>query len=238
MAESASEEAIRHAYRRLAKAAHPDAAGDPAQFRRATLAYDVLSDPAQRAAYDRSLGRPAAPVPVPPRRRRRPIGRYVVLVVGVLAVAGVGALAVATSRQSVGDGCLVGTWRGEAFELPFRAVAGGRDITATLAGGAGVTLTVHADGRVRVNYATAAPLTGADGPYRIEGVYQGTSIERWSAAGGRVETRSDASAVRFLATIDGEALNQPLAAGVLDGEYPYSCSPAMLQVGPYRYTRA
>jgi curved DNA-binding protein CbpA len=234
VAQGASEEDIRHAYRRLAKGAHPDAAGDPVQFRRITLAYDVLSDPVQRAAYDRTLWRP--PGPVEPRRRRR-IGRYVVLVAGVLAVAGIASLAVATAKQSVGDDCLVGTWRGEAFEVPFRANAGGKEIAATLRGGAGVTLVVHADGRIRVNYATAAPLTGADGPYRIEGVYEGTSIERWEAANGRVETRSDPSAVRFLTTINGEPLDQPLAAGVLDGEYPYACSPATLDIGSYRYTR-
>ena len=62
--DGASDEEIRHAYRRLVKAAHPDRAGDIAQFRLLTQAYEVLSDPALRAAYDRSL-RPA-PVAAPP----------------------------------------------------------------------------------------------------------------------------------------------------------------------------
>lgn len=198
------------------------------------LAYDVLSDPVQRADYDRSLWRPTAPVR--PSRHRR-TGRYVVLVIGMLAAAGLASLVVATTRQSVGDDCLVGTWRGEAFELPFRAVVGGRDVAAPLRGGAGVTLTVHADGRVRVNYATAAPLTGETGPFRIEGVYAGTSIERWEAAHGRVQTRSDPSAVRFLATVNGQPLD-PLSVGVLDGAYSFACTPATLEVGPYRYARA
>lgn len=235
MAEDASPEEVRHAYRRLAKAAHPDAAGDPDAFRAVTLAYEVLSEPARRAAYDRTLRRPPAPVPL---RRRRHLGRWMVALAGALIAAGVAALVVATAGQSVGDDCLVGTWRGEAFDVPFRATVGGRDVSAQLRGGDGVTLTVLADGRVRVNYATATPLTGSAGSDRIEGTYEGTSIERWEAAGGRVTARSDASAVRFLARVNGEPLGQPLAVGVLDGEYPYACTPASLEVGPYRYTRA
>ena len=228
-----SEEEIRQAYRRLVKAAHPDVAGDAARFRRVTEAYDVLTDPAQRADYDRSL-RPAW-VPAPPRRRRR-YGRDAAGLLAALLVAGAVALVVATGRQSVGDDCLVGTWRGEAFEVPFRGVVDGREIAAPIRGGAGVTLTVHADGRIRVDYATAAPLAGADGPSRIEGFYEGTSVERWEAGDGRVRTRSDPSAVRFLATVNGRPL-APLAVGVLDGDYPYACTPAALALGPYRYTR-
>jgi curved DNA-binding protein CbpA len=232
--EGASEDDVRQAYRRLVKAAHPDVAGDPAQFRRITEAYDVLTDAAQRAAYDRGL-RPTW-VPAPPRRRRRS-GRLVVLLATGAVVAGVVALVVATTRQTVGDDCLFGTWRGEAFEVPFRGVVDGREVTAVVRGGAGVTLRVHADGRIRVDYATAAPLSGTDGQYRIEGLYEGTSIERWEAAGGRVRTRSDPSRVRFVATVNDRPLDQPLPVAVLDGEYPYACTPATLELGPYRYTR-
>ena len=57
----ASRQAIVHAYRQQARASHPDARpGDPAaptRFRMLTRAYEVLSDPVQRADYDRSLGR-------------------------------------------------------------------------------------------------------------------------------------------------------------------------------------
>jgi curved DNA-binding protein CbpA len=231
--EGASDDDVRQAYRRLVKAAHPDAAGDPAQFRRITEAYDVLTDATQRAAYDRSL-RPTW-VPAPPRRRRR-YGRVIVLMAAGAVLAGAVALVVATTRQTVGDDCLVGTWRGEAFEVPFRGVVDGREVTAMVRGGAGVTLRVQADGRVRVDYATAAPLRGNDGPSLIEGVYEGTSIERWEAAGGYVRTRSDPSRVRFLPSVDGRP-SGPLAVGVLDGEYPYACSPATLEFGPYRYAR-
>ena len=152
-------------------------------------------------------------------------------------VGGVVSLVAATMRQSVGDDCLVGTWRGESFEVPFRGVVDGREITAPLRGGAGVGLKVHADGRIRVDYGRAAPLTGAGGGYAIEGVYSGTSVERWEAGDGLVRTRTDASLVRFTATIGGQAPQSPLAVTVLDGEYRYTCSPATLELGPYRYSR-
>ncbi len=233
--EGASGEEVRQAYRRLVKAAHPDLAGDAAQFRLITQAYDVLSDPAQRAAYDRGL-RPQG-VAAPAGRRPR-FGRYVIVLIAALVLGGVVALVVATSRQSVGDDCLVGTWRGESFEVPFRGVLEGREITAPLRGGAGVRLTVHADGRIRVEYGNAAPLTGTAGAYVIEGVYTGTSIERWEADNGLVRTRSDASGVRFSATVNGRPPDAPLAVTVLDGEYPYTCTLETLEVGPNRYSRS
>lgn len=237
--EGASEEEVRQAYRRLVKAAHPDLAGDPAQFRRVTEAYDVLSDPAQRAVYDRGLRPGWVPAPADTGRRRRGrVGRYAVLLVAVLVVGGAVSLGVATNRQSVGDDCLVGTWRGESFEVPFRGVLDGREITAPLRGGQGVGLTVHGDGRIRVDYGSAAPLTGAAGADRIEGAYAGTGIERWEAADGLVRTRTDPSGVRFSATINGRPPDQPLAVTVLDGEYPYRCTPTTLELGPYRYSRA
>jgi curved DNA-binding protein CbpA len=233
--EGASGAQVRQAYRRLVKAAHPDLAGDPAQFRRVTEAYDALSDPARRAEYDRGL-RPRWVAASPVRRRR--FGRYAIVLVVGLVVGGVISLVSATMRQSVGDDCLVGAWQGEAFEVPFRGVLDGREITAAIRGGAGAGLTVHADGRVRVNYGNAAPLIGAAGPDRIEGVYDGTSIERWDAANGRVRTRTDASGVRFSATINGRPPDQPLAVTVLDGEYAYTCTSTTLALGPYRYSRA
>lgn len=50
---SASPEDIKRAYRRLASQHHPDKGGDTQQFQAIQQAYDVLSDPAQRQAYDR-----------------------------------------------------------------------------------------------------------------------------------------------------------------------------------------
>ena len=71
----ASREAIVHAYRRQARASHPDARPcDPeatARFRVLTSAYEVLSDPVRRADYDRvhDTGRTARSAP-PVRRPR------------------------------------------------------------------------------------------------------------------------------------------------------------------------
>ena len=241
LAVGASEEEVRHAYRRLVKAAHPDAAGDPARFRVITEAYDVLSDPAQRKAYDRNL-RPAGDAPPPAsrrRRRRRRYGRYGLVLVVALVMAGVVGLMAATTRLSVGDECLVGTWRGEAFEVPLRTSLDGREVTAVVRGGAGVVLTVGTDGKARADYSPAAPLMGATGAYRIEGTYEGSTIERWQAGDGRVKLSStDTSALGFVVMINGRASDEPVAVTVLDREYPYACTPTTLELGPYRYARA
>ena len=72
----ASRQEIALAWRRRARAEHPDArpadADAAGRFRALAEAYHVLSDPARRAAYDRALARgrqPAARIPV-----RRPAG--------------------------------------------------------------------------------------------------------------------------------------------------------------------
>ncbi len=53
---TATEKEIKVAYRRAARKAHPDHGGDPAAFRRVTLAYETLIDAKRRADYDRSYG--------------------------------------------------------------------------------------------------------------------------------------------------------------------------------------
>jgi curved DNA-binding protein CbpA len=64
---TATQREIRAAYRRLARATHPDGhGGDPAlerRFKRIARAYEVLGDPSRRRAYDHRLttGRFAAP---------------------------------------------------------------------------------------------------------------------------------------------------------------------------------
>jgi curved DNA-binding protein CbpA len=71
VAREASREEITQAWRRRARAEHPDShpgdAAAPARFRALAEAYQVLSDPARRAAYDRVLGdgRPAPGIPAP-----------------------------------------------------------------------------------------------------------------------------------------------------------------------------
>ena len=53
---TASDKEIKVAYRKAARKAHPDHGGDPAAFRRVTLAYEILIDAKSRADYDRSYG--------------------------------------------------------------------------------------------------------------------------------------------------------------------------------------
>jgi curved DNA-binding protein CbpA len=75
----ASSRDITRAYRRLARASHPDAqpvdAGAPARFQAVSDAYELLSDPARRAAYDelqaaRAAGSGTAGRAADGRRRR------------------------------------------------------------------------------------------------------------------------------------------------------------------------
>jgi curved DNA-binding protein CbpA len=74
----ASQETIDHAYRQRARASHPDAQPDDpwaaARFRILTSAYEVLSDPARRADYDRRTSGPARPVLHPGAPRPGPEG--------------------------------------------------------------------------------------------------------------------------------------------------------------------
>jgi curved DNA-binding protein CbpA len=72
---------ITRAYRRRARAVHPDTAppgaGAAARFRVVSEAYQVLSDPARRAVYDRASYRETAPghsQAAPGRARPRPAG--------------------------------------------------------------------------------------------------------------------------------------------------------------------
>ena len=54
---SAGPEEVKRAYRRMARRHHPDVAGrDDAVMQRLNQAWAVLGDPAQRLAYDRTLG--------------------------------------------------------------------------------------------------------------------------------------------------------------------------------------
>ena len=74
----ASREDIAHAWRRRARAEHPDSRpGDTAaagRFRALAGAWQVLSDPARRAAYDRALGhdQPAPAAAASAARAQRP----------------------------------------------------------------------------------------------------------------------------------------------------------------------
>lgn len=74
---NASAADIVRAYRRKARAVHPDSRPDDAgaadQFRALTSAYQVLSNPGQRAVYDRRLrSQPKPPSPAPSHTRSGP----------------------------------------------------------------------------------------------------------------------------------------------------------------------
>lgn len=255
IAADASGEQVRHAYRRLVKAAHPDRSGDTERFHRITEAYKALSDPDQRAAYDARQrpaatavgaparpGRPdqAPPVPAPLPRLTRPPrwGRWVAVLV-VVVIGGAVWRGAVTAPPALGDDCLVGAWRGEAFEVPFRGTLMGREVTAPIRGGAGATLAVSADGRARSDYTGSSPLVGSQAGLRIEALFTGTVDERWRAQGGRLEQAAiGPSDVELRATIDGRPTDRPVAVDVVSGEYPYTCTATALELGPYRYTRS
>ena len=55
VAKTASQDEIKKAYRKIAKTDHPDLNPDPAageRFKAASVAYDLLKDPGQRARFD------------------------------------------------------------------------------------------------------------------------------------------------------------------------------------------
>ena len=74
--QTADEEEIKQGYRRRVKRVHPDHNPDdpraPAKFKRVTEAYDILSDPDRRRAYDRTLPGKENVRDRPADRRRRP----------------------------------------------------------------------------------------------------------------------------------------------------------------------
>ena len=80
VARQATPTEITQAWRRRARAEHPDArprdAGAPARFRALADAYELLSDPGRRAAYDQ-----AARVPEPGSRPPRPAPGTVIRVI-------------------------------------------------------------------------------------------------------------------------------------------------------------
>jgi curved DNA-binding protein len=58
--ESASQDEIKKAYRKLASQHHPDKGGDTAKFQEIEAAYRTLSDPAQREQYDHQRRNPGS----------------------------------------------------------------------------------------------------------------------------------------------------------------------------------
>lgn len=81
VARDVDESALRAAYRRALRAAHPDTGGDPAAFHAVQRAWELIGTPAAREAFDRGRGTSTptreAWAPAPPRERRdsRPLAR-------------------------------------------------------------------------------------------------------------------------------------------------------------------
>ena len=74
VAKDAPPDEIKRQYRRLSKIVHSDSGGDDALFRLIQSAYDVLTDPDARVAYDRDLDRPADSTPSGGGRDEQPPG--------------------------------------------------------------------------------------------------------------------------------------------------------------------
>jgi curved DNA-binding protein CbpA len=79
IAQDADTDAVRSAFRALARRYHPDAGAgsSPDEFRRALEAYETLSDPDRRRLYDRALRgsqvRPIITEPIGPRSVAEPL---------------------------------------------------------------------------------------------------------------------------------------------------------------------
>ena len=76
VAPDASAEEVRTAFYRLSKKVHPDKGGSDALFCLVSDAYEVLSDPARRAAYDRWLRLPPRPAAPGAAQRAAPHGPF------------------------------------------------------------------------------------------------------------------------------------------------------------------
>jgi len=117
LAPDASVDDIRRAYHQLAMRWHPDRAGPDATFifQRLSAAYQVLTDPVARAAYDRERGVGSGPgEPVPPARRApgvlihrlsSPIG--VLLARGIAERADDGAIVLHLEPEEAAEGGMV-----------------------------------------------------------------------------------------------------------------------------------
>jgi len=58
LSETASQEEIKSAYRKLAKENHPDAGGNEEKFKKISVAYDILGDDKKRTEYDNKRNNP------------------------------------------------------------------------------------------------------------------------------------------------------------------------------------
>ncbi|MBO0704355.1 MAG: right-handed parallel beta-helix repeat-containing protein [Candidatus Dormibacteraeota bacterium] len=153
VSESASLEVLRAAHRALVKRYHPDVGeeADPERMKLINEAWEVLSDPERRAAYDASLREPAVLAPIAPTREELTVEPW-----GATPVLGP---ALARARRGARIHLRPGTYReslviDREVELVGQGLSGGVLIEAAEGAAvqvqaAGVTLrnlTVHARG--------------------------------------------------------------------------------------------
>jgi hypothetical protein len=130
----ASAEEVRAAFHRLSKKVHPDKGGSDALFCLVSDAYEVLSDPARRAAYDRWLRLPPRPLP----RDAGPQGPFAgIRDAPTVSLAFSGAITYANTAP-VSSGAL----KIEPASGPVRAVTGTLTIPGTLGGDATVGVAI------------------------------------------------------------------------------------------------
>ena len=135
----ASREEIAQAWRRRARAEHPDSrpgdAAAPGRFRALAEAWQVLGDPGRRAAYDRALAREQQPRPSGSRSGGRPARRD-----GRHEAAGAGAGAAAAGGTSPGGRPASGTAGGRLGRGGHQARRAGRAGPAVPGPGPGLAM--------------------------------------------------------------------------------------------------
>lgn len=97
----AENEEIKAAYRILAQRYHPDKGGDPAEFRLIQEAYDILSNPLTKRAYDRDFftDKYQSAVTIHTPQNHKPISKTVLFLAFIFALGGTGFLGYSYLKQ-------------------------------------------------------------------------------------------------------------------------------------------
>lgn len=177
------------------------------------------------------------------------VGPLAAVLVVLMGIGLIGEL-VDSIRQSIGDACLVGTWRldNDYTTLPYSVSLEGQTVTAPLHGGSGQLVSVASNGATKSDFSGAAPLTGSVNvvgllpergySYQIEGRYVGTRTARWHTTDGIVhETDRDDSRLRFRVTVNGRPHGEFTSTRDQNYDFRYRCSSTTLEMNEYRYTR-
>jgi Zn-dependent protease with chaperone function len=128
------------------------------------------------------------------------------------------------------DRCLVGTWRVTVMYL--NGTSG-----VSLAGGAGILLTIRADGTELYDYAASGPLQGEYQGHRLVELMRGYGTARTKAVGGKIEeSPTDSSHLGVALSVDG---GSPVSLPPDFTSYStYTCSSTLLKLDNDQYERA